>query len=185
MKNSYDRYEFLWHVYDMNLHHMMLVYVNSYDIMKSYIKWWWCPFSSDWNRQVKLLATMLCWLRKNGFTIRPFARPLERLTGLDNGLRHDVYTLEKENIDAILHMDWPCNATELCMLIGYVNYYCTCPRVAHISLNLKWFRILTNVSDFQLGTCIIQEGRLVAYFSCNWQSHSKIILHWNSKHFPS
>ncbi len=136
MKNSYDRYEFLWLAYDMNLRHLMLVYVNSYYIMKSYIKWCWCPFSSDSNHHVKLLATMLCWLRKNGLTIGPFPRPSERLTGLDNGLHHDVYTLEKENIDVILHMDWPCNATELCMFIGYVNYYRTCRRVAHISLNL-------------------------------------------------
>ncbi len=115
----------------------------------------------------------------------------------------NVYTLKKENIDAILHMDWPCNATELCMFIGYVNYYCTCHRVAPISLNQidprfdnllheqtkcrkhlyntfaygyksiacpdhnKWFSIHTNASDFQLGTCIIQEGRPVAYFSWN------------------
>ncbi len=61
--------------------------------------------------------------------------PSEKLTGLDNGLYHNVYTLEKENIDAILHMDRPCNATELCMFIGYENYYCTCRRIAHISLN--------------------------------------------------
>ena len=109
---------------------------------------------------------------------------------------------KKENIDAILHMDWPCNATELCMFIGYVNYNRTCRRVVHISLhridlrfdNLlhgqtkcrkylynayaygcksiacpdhnKWFSIHTNASDLQLGTCIIQEGRPVAYFSC-------------------
>ncbi len=101
-------------------------------------------------------------------------------------------------------MDWPCNATELCMFIGYVNYYRTCHKVVHISLNLidqrfdnllhgqkkcrkhlfnahaygcksiacpdhnKWFSIHTNASDFQLGTCIIQEGRPVAYFS--WKS---------------
>ncbi len=151
----------------------------------------------------------------------PFTWLSERLTGLDNDLRHDDYTLEKENIDAILHMDWPCNATELCMFIGYINYYRTCCRVAHISLNRidpwfdnllhgqtkcrkhlyktlaydckstacpdhnKWFSIHTNASNFQLGTCIIQEGRLVAYFSCDWQCHSKIILHWNSKFFPS
>ncbi len=37
MKNSYDRNEFLWYAYDMNLHHMMLVYVESYDIMKAYV----------------------------------------------------------------------------------------------------------------------------------------------------
>ncbi len=135
MKNSNERYEFLWHAYDMKLRHMMSVYVNSYDIMKSYTKWCWCLFSSDWNHHVKLLATILCWLRKNDFTIGPFTWPSERLTGLDNGLCHNVYTLEKENIDAILHMDRPCNATELCMFIGYVNYYCTCQRVVHISLH--------------------------------------------------
>ncbi len=160
-------------------------------------------FSTDWNHHVKLLATILRWLHKNGFTFGPFTRLSEKLTGLDNDLRHDVYTLEKENIDAILHMDWPCNATELCMFIGYVNYYCTCRRVAHMSLNRidlqfdnllhgqtkcrkplynafaygyksiacpnhnEWYSIHTNASDFQLGTCIIQDGRPVAYFSCN------------------
>jgi hypothetical protein len=29
----------------------------------------------------------------------------------------------------------------------------------------KRFNVHTNASDFQLGACIIQEGRLVAYFS--------------------
>ncbi len=105
----------------------MILWIHVYDDVGA--------FSSDWNHHVKLLATILHWLRKNGFTIGPFTRPSEKLTGLDNGLCQDVYTLEKENIDAILHMDWPCNATELCMFIGYVNYYCTCCRVAHISLN--------------------------------------------------
>jgi hypothetical protein len=160
-------------------------------------------FSSDWNHHVKLLVTTLHWLRKNGFTIGPFTWPSEKLTGLDNGLRHNVYTLENKNINAILHMDWPCNATELCMLIGYINFYCTCCKVVHTSLNWidlrfdnllhgqtkcrkhlynafaygyksiacpdhnKWFSIHTNASDFQLGTCIIQEGRPVANFSCN------------------
>ncbi len=104
-------------------------------------------------------------------------------------------------------MDCPCNATELCMLIGCVNYYRNMwPSCAHILKPLtnqsglkkrapiKWtddmqqafdkmrllmaadalatypnhnkrFDIYTDASDFQLGACIIQEGRPVAYFS--------------------
>jgi hypothetical protein len=103
-------------------------------------------------------------------------------------------------------MDRPCNATELRMFIGCVNYYCDMwPSRAHILKPLtnqsglkkrapikwtddmqqafdkmrllmaadaladypnynKWFDIYTNASDFQLGACIIQEGRPVAYF---------------------
>jgi hypothetical protein len=103
-------------------------------------------------------------------------------------------------------MDCPCNATELRMFIGCVNYYCDMwPSRAHIlkpltnqsSLKkrapIKWtddmqqafnkmrllmaadalaaypnhnqrFGVYTDASDFQLGACIIQEGRPVAYF---------------------
>ena len=38
-------------------------------------------------------------------------------------------------------------------LAAYLNHY-------------KRFDIYTDTSDFQLGACIIQEGRPVAYFSC-------------------
>jgi hypothetical protein len=114
--------------------------------------------------------------------------------------------LEKK-IDAILHMDHPCNATELCMFIGCINYYCYMwPSCAHVlkpltdqsglkkKTPIKWtdemqqafdkmrllmaadalaaypdhnkrFEIYTDASDIQLGACIIQEGRPVAYFS--------------------
>jgi hypothetical protein len=56
-------------------------------------------FSTDWNHHVKLLATILCWLCKNGFTINPLKCEwaIRELTGLDIGLHHKVYTLEKEH----------------------------------------------------------------------------------------
>ncbi len=40
-------------------------------------------FSTDWNHNVKLLATILRWLCKNDFTIGPFTWPSDKLTGLD------------------------------------------------------------------------------------------------------
>ncbi len=103
-------------------------------------------------------------------------------------------------------MDCPCNATELRMFIGCVNYYRDMwPSCAHILKPLtdqsglkkrapiKWtdemqqafdkmrllmaadalaaypdhnkgFDVYSDASDYQLGTCIIQEGRPVAYF---------------------
>jgi hypothetical protein len=103
-------------------------------------------------------------------------------------------------------MEHPCNATELHMFIGCINYYCDMwPSCAHIlepltdqsglkkKAPIKWtdkmqkafdkmrllmaadalaaypdhnkqFNIYTDASDFHLGTCIIQEGRPVAYF---------------------
>jgi hypothetical protein len=101
-------------------------------------------------------------------------------------------------------MDHPCNATELHMFIGCVNYYLDMwPSCAHIlkpltdqsnlkkEASIKWtdemqkvfdnmhllmaadalaaypdhnkrFNVYTDTPDFQLGACIIQEGRPVA-----------------------
>jgi hypothetical protein len=104
-------------------------------------------------------------------------------------------------------MDHPCNATELRIFIGCINYNCDMwSSCAHIlkpftdqsglkkKAPIKWtdemqkafdkmrllmaanalaaypyhnkrFDIYTDASDFQLGACIIQERRPVAYFS--------------------
>ncbi|KAL7475433.1 LOW QUALITY PROTEIN: hypothetical protein ACHAW6_001346 [Cyclotella cf. meneghiniana] len=55
----------------------------------------------------KLLGDILHRLCENGFTIKP-------LKGLKPW---------KKNVDAILHMDWPQNDTELHIFIGCINYY--------------------------------------------------------------
>jgi hypothetical protein len=133
----------------------------------------------------------------------------------------------KKKIDTILHMDHPCNNTELRMFIGCLNYYHDMwPNHAHI-LNpltdqsglkkralIKWtddmqqafdkmrlltaadtlaaypnhnkrFDVYTDASDFQLGACIIQEGRPVAYFLQKLTKYQQIIQQWKRKCFPS
>ncbi len=164
--------------------------------------------SNDWDHHVNLLATILWQLRENGFTIIPLKCEwaVKETDWLGYWLTPRGLKPWKKKIDAMLHMDHPHNATELCMFIGCVNYYRDMwPSCAHILKQLtdqsglkkkapiKWtdemqkafdkmrllmaanalaaypdhnkqFNIYTDASDFQLGACIIQEGRLVAYF---------------------
>ncbi len=165
-------------------------------------------FSNDWDHHVNLLATILWQLRENGFTINQLKCEwaVKETNCLSNWLTPQGLKPWKKKIDAILHMDRPCNATELRMFIDCINYYCDMwPSPAHILKPLtdqsglkkrapmKWtdemqkafdkmhllmaadalaaypdhnkrFDIYTDASDFQLGACIIQEGRPVVYF---------------------
>ncbi|KAL7487792.1 hypothetical protein ACHAW6_013374 [Cyclotella cf. meneghiniana] len=103
-------------------------------------------FSLDGDNNIKLLGTILCHLQENGFTMNPlkceWAVKETDLLGYWItlwGLQH-----WKKKIDAILHMDHPRNASELCMFIGCVNYYQDMwPSLAHV------LKPLTNYSGME------------------------------------
>jgi hypothetical protein len=165
-------------------------------------------FSDDWDHHVNLIATILRRLCENGFTINPLKCEwaIKETDWLGYWLTPLGLKPWKKKIDAILHMDCPCNITELRMFIGCINYYRdmwpSCAHVLRLSTDqsglkkktpIEWtdkmqqafdemhllmaadalaaypnhnkrFNIYTDASDFQLGACIIQEGRPVAYF---------------------
>ncbi|KAL7482648.1 LOW QUALITY PROTEIN: hypothetical protein ACHAW6_008313, partial [Cyclotella cf. meneghiniana] len=82
-------------------------------------------FSKDWDNHMQFLATILCHLHENGFTINPMKCEcvIKETNWLGywltlQGLKHG-----KKKIEVILHMDRPRNATELHMFIGCINYY--------------------------------------------------------------
>jgi hypothetical protein len=165
-------------------------------------------FSHNWDHHVNLIATILRRLRENGVTINPLKCEwaIKETDWLDYWLTPRGLKPRKKKIDAILHLDCPCNAIELRMFIGCINYYHDMwPSRAHIlklltnqsglkkRAPIKWtddmqqafekmrllmaadalpaypdhnkrFDVHTDACDFQLGACIIQEGRPVAYF---------------------
>ncbi len=82
-------------------------------------------FSDDWNHHVNLVATILCCLCKNCFTINPLKCEwaVKETNWLGYWLTPQGLKLWNKKIDAILHIDCPHNATELHMFIGCLNYY--------------------------------------------------------------
>jgi hypothetical protein len=185
-------------------------------------------FSSDWDHQLKVLATILCQLRKNGFTINPLKCEwaVKETDWLGYPLTPRGLKPWKKKIHAILHMNCPCNATELHILIGCVNYYgdmwLSCTHILKPLMDqsglkkkapIKWTdemqkeldkmhllmaadalatypdhnkqcNVYTDASDFQLGACIIQERRPVAYFLQKLTKSQQTIPPWKRKCFP-
>jgi hypothetical protein len=82
-------------------------------------------FSNNWDHHVKLIATILQRLHENGFIINPLKCEwvIKETDWLGYWLTSQGLKSWKKKIDAILHMDRPCNTTELCMFIGCINYY--------------------------------------------------------------
>jgi hypothetical protein len=71
------------------------------------------------------------------------------------------------------------NAKSICKMSLLMAARIACPD------HDKWFGIHTNASDFQLGTCIIQEGRLVAFFSCKLTMSQQNYTRLENEFFPS
>jgi hypothetical protein len=82
-------------------------------------------FSNDWDHHVNLSATILWQLHENGFINIPLKCEwaVKETDWLGYWLTPQSLKPWKKKIDAILHMDYPCNTTELRMFIGCVNYY--------------------------------------------------------------
>jgi hypothetical protein len=103
-------------------------------------------FSDNWDHHVNLLATILRRLCENGFTIHPLKCEwaVKETEWLGYWLTPQGLKPWKKKIDAILHMDCTCNATELRMFICCINYYCDMwPSCAHI------LRPLTDLSGLK------------------------------------
>ncbi|KAL7477030.1 hypothetical protein ACHAW6_002847 [Cyclotella cf. meneghiniana] len=110
-------------------------------------------FSKDWDYQVQLLATILHHLYENGFTINPlkFEWAIQETNRLGYWLTQQGLTPRKKKIEAILHMDCPRNAMELCMFIGCINYFCDMwPSCAHILKPLTDHSSLKKSAPIQL-----------------------------------
>ncbi len=111
--------------YEINSHDENSYDMNSYDIMRSYIWWCWCflqwlespcqAVSHHFTFTMQKIALPLTHSSVNG--------PSEKLTGLNIGLHHEVYTLEKEHWCHTLHgLTLQCH--RMCTFIGCANYYC-------------------------------------------------------------
>eukprot|EP00957_Ditylum_brightwellii_P211216 15365905-Ditylum_brightwellii.AAC.1 len=82
-------------------------------------------FSNNWKSHIKLIDEILCKMHENGFTINPLKCEwaVKETDWLGYWLTPHGSKPCKKNIDAVLRMDRPHNATELHLFISCVNYY--------------------------------------------------------------
>ncbi len=120
-------------------------------------------FSSDWNHHIKLLATILCWVSKNSFTINPLKCEWAVRETYWLGLWLTTWSIMpwKKMIDAKLqwidvHVHW------LCKLSSYMSQNCK-----HI------LKLLTDQSGLTIYIMDRQNTKAFVKCVCLWrQEHN-------------
>ncbi|KAL7483839.1 hypothetical protein ACHAW6_009478 [Cyclotella cf. meneghiniana] len=94
-------------------------------------------FFQTWKHHIKLLGDILHQLCDNGFTINPLKCEwaVKEIDWLGYWLTPRELKPWKKKIDAILHMDWPRNTTELCMFMVALTTTGICGQVVPIHIN--------------------------------------------------
>jgi hypothetical protein len=143
-------------------------------------------FSNNWEHHVKLLRTVLTKLQDDSFTVDPLKCDwaVKETDWLGCWLTPTDLKPWKKKVEAILNMDAPSNLKQL---RGFIEMGTEAMQAAFKCMKAmmaadvlcaypnhnRRFDIYTDASDYQLASCIMQDGKPVAYYSKKLNSAQK------------